>query len=988
MLKSLGRAAASSLVIAWAACTQVEGPRPIAFETTEATQANVAVSPDGERLVFTILGHLFQVPVEGGVAEQLTFGPYYDTDPTFAPGGRYVAFVSDRDESEGNVFVLDLETAEIRQLTNDSWSARPAWSPDGETIAYLSYWRRTDEATPPTHAKAVVRTIDFVTGKSRSVTKQAEMVSSVFYLPTGRLAWTVFEGRDPDTIYGAASVPDAVTRVQVVDEDGVTSTVRTIQGIAHRCLASPAGDGLYCRRIVAARMGGWFPEEEEVLFVSLGEGAVERLASVSGTTGWDWGPRFDVAGDGEVLYVGEGGGLRAIPLSGMPARPIAFDADVRLDVFPPTAPSAAAFVEAGGFGPPRTVHRPTVSPDNRDLVFGAAGMIWRQPLSGGPAEVIYRGQGFARDPVLSPDGRFLALVESSEIKVLDLESGRSRSLSPGRFHWQVTWGPDGDELIDVDGQRIVSVNVRDGTERVVTEIGGPWVVSRPQFSADRRAVYFSDAGTVYRLTLDQRATPEPLTDLTGSLGNAVVSHDGEWLVFSRRREIWSAPLDSVPIGESDAGKVSALGGWSFSLVPGSTTVVYSIGNQVWRQPLEGGDPEQVSLEAELKRPEVAPVLLRDVRLLDFESGGFGSRTSMLIEGGRISRVGADEERSLPEDVVLLDGGGRFAIPGLFDLHVHSSGASYRPFVAYGVTSLRDVSRGLVWVGAWADRSDVTSKPIPRHFYAGEPVWGAPGFLSEEDARAAVREQGAGGAGLIKAYATSSWPLQRATADEARRLGLPVVAHGMSLVEIVKGVTLGYAMLEHSGFRVYDDVLQMLTAAGTSWDPTIGATLGYPQLLVEKPEWPGYERLRSFFPDVDEQIEAFRSHDWKTSRLPVILPQQLESVRSAHRLGVTLHAGTDAPDPDHLSFSGLALHWELEHLTRAGISPLEALRIATQQAAVAVGAADDLGTLEVGKLGDVVLLDENPLTDIRNTQTIWRVIKGGWVFDPDDLSLEP
>ncbi len=84
------------------------------------------------------------------------------------------------------------------------------------------------------------------------------------------------------------------------------------------------------------------------------------------------------------------------------------------------------------------------------------------------------------------------------------------------------------------------------------------------------------------------------------------------------------------------------------------------------------------------------------------------------------------------------------------------------------------------------------------------------------------------------------------------------------------------------------------------------------------------------------------------------------------------------------FYGSSLHWELEHFAEAGLPPLEVLRIATQEAAAAVGADDDLGTIEPGKLADLVLLDANPLEDIRNTQTIWRVIKGGWHFDPDKL----
>ena len=109
---------------------------------------------------------------------------------------------------------------------------------------------------------------------------------------------------------------------------------------------------------------------------------------------------------------------------------------------------------------------------------------------------------------------------------------------------------------------------------------------------------------------------------------------------------------------------------------------------------------------------------------------------------------------------------------------------------------------------------------------------------------------------------------------------------------------------------------------------------------------------------------------------------LAAIRQAHRHGVRLLAGTDASLVG--LFPGVSLHWELEYFVQAGLTPLEVLRIATQEAADTLGAGDDLGSLEVGKLGDIVLLDANPLEDIKNTQTTWRVIKGGWVFDPEKL----
>ena len=123
-----------------------------------------------------------------------------------------------------------------------------------------------------------------------------------------------------------------------------------------------------------------------------------------------------------------------------------------------------------------------------------------------------------------------------------------------------------------------------------------------------------------------------------------------------------------------------------------------------------------------------------------------------------------------------------------------------------------------------------------------------------------------------------------------------------------------------------------------------------------------------------------------SRLRQRWTDLLAVIRAAQRRGVKLLVGTDY-QVGSPGISGASLHWELEFFVQAGIPPLEALRIATQEAATAVGAGDDLGTLEVGKLADIVLLDANPLEDIKNTQTIWRVIKGGWVFDPEKLRPE-
>jgi len=979
--------------------------RTLTIETSEVTAPVLAVSPDGRTLAVGALGQLFLLPATGGAAEQVTSGPSYNTDPAFSPDGKRLAFASNRDGSSANVFVLDLATRKLTQLTRERDASRPAWSPDGTTIAYTRSLERDEHSleTLPGFADTGLREPRSVkaSGGEPSVLAAPRAIESLFYLPDGRLGVTVRE----TAAGGGMFQTTRQSRVEALAADGAVTVLATAPGDIGRVALSPSGDAVhYASRgsLQTLRFDGTPP------------------AAAAGVRLKDGGSRVAAGRDGQ-LYFGDGGRIWRLAGGGGDAQPVAFTASARIEVHPRQSPrwKPTATRPEAAF---RAVMAPAMSPTGDRLAVVGGGFLWEAKTAGsGAARRLGSERAFARDPAYSPDGKRLAYAASEngrrELRVLDLASGGSTTLvTVGGATWPLypSWSPDGSAIVYqhtggiFEPYRLVVVNVADKSSRDLARTQGSWT-ARPHFSRDGRYVYYTArAGKVAQLyrVAASGGSPEPLTALSRHVEEGLVSPDGSLLAFRRNSEVWGARLGTAPVGDGALRRFSAEGGRSFSFTPKGDALLLTAGGRVYRQPLDGGTRSELPVRLTRAVTAAPPLLLERARVLDFAKGGFGDETAVLVEGGRIKAIGAAASQSAPKDSTRLDASGRFVIPGLVDLHVHSAWQNQQTnedeFIAFGVTSVRDTGSSIDVLAALDERSDLTELPAPRYFYSGEifegtmPHWGDAFYTigSEDEARAEVRRLKAWGADFVKVYPSLPWRLQDAMADEARRNGLPIVGHGLSLEELTKRVVWGSQSVEHSSsvFGSYDDVYRLLAAAGTRADLTLsvgGGTL----MRASDPAWRESWRVLEFVPEearppgqgAGGPMALGRADQTRPELLELFKPR-FERMAAARKDGVSMTAGTDSLMGG--VFFGLALHWEIAQFADSGMPSLDVLRMATEGAATLVGADADLGTIAAGKLADLVVLDKNPLEDVRNTQQIWRVVKGGRVYDPRTLRPSP
>jgi imidazolonepropionase-like amidohydrolase len=429
----------------------------------------------------------------------------------------------------------------------------------------------------------------------------------------------------------------------------------------------------------------------------------------------------------------------------------------------------------------------------------------------------------------------------------------------------------------------------------------------------------------------------------------------------------------------------------------------------------------------------SPIAITNVNIIDVSGGPVQRGMTVILRGGHIVSVAKATRAKVPAGARNLDGKGKYLIPGMWDMHVHTIFGDWIPggeevslplFVANGITGVRDMGGDLDTLLRW--RSQITAGTLlgPRMIIAG-PMLDGPksrfpssvSIATAADGKNAVDDLKARGVDFIKVQSFITREGYFSVAEETRKLGITLVGHvpdsiraseasdaGQKSIEHLTGIFEGASTDEDSFIKgaaktpkIYLDTYDEARASALISRLARNHTWLVPTLVWERGQWLIDDIGYSHDPVLPYAPASWQQKSWPSFTKSILaeldtddvsvrrrfVQKEFSIIGAMHKAGVPMMAGTDTAAGVAV-LPGFSLHTELECFVQAGFTPLEALQTATLNPAKFLGLEDQMGTVRSGKLANLVLLDANPLDDIRNTRKINGVILNGRLLDRSDL----